>query len=166
LKVYLCQTQTTMLQRIQSVWLFFATAAIFCLFLFPYLQVLGADGTAKALKVTGIYQSIGGQTVQTEAFLALTIATVIVGLIPFVVIFLYKDRKKQLVFCYAGILCIIGYSLWLFTSGKDVLNNITLQPENYGIGSILPSVAILFMILAIRGIRKDDRLIKSAERLR
>jgi Domain of unknown function (DUF4293) len=155
-----------MLQRVQTIWLFFATAALFSLFLFPYIQVLNPDGTAKALKVTGVYQSIGGQVVQTEPFLGLTIATVLVGLLPFVIIFFYRNRKKQILVCYLSILALLGYSFWLVQTARKVLGNITLQVDNYGIGVILPSLAILFIILALRGIRNDEKLIKSADRLR
>lgn len=155
-----------MLQRVQTIWLFFATATIFSLFLFPYLQVLNADGSAKALKVTGVYQTAGGQVVQTEAFLGLTIATVILGLIPFIIIFYYNDRKRQIKICYFAIAAILGFSFWLVQNAKQVLGNITLQPENYGIGVLLPSLAILFIILALRGIKNDEKLIKSADRLR
>ncbi|MEJ7779550.1 MAG: DUF4293 domain-containing protein [Daejeonella sp.] len=155
-----------MLQRIQSIWLFFATACIFSLFLFPYLQVLQPDGSAKSLKVTGVYENIAGQVVQTEPFLALTIATVILGLIPFVIIFLYQHRKRQIMLSYLAIVLIIGFSFWLIQTAKAALGPVNLQAENYGIGSMVPSIAILFIILAIRGIKKDERMIKSADRLR
>jgi RsiW-degrading membrane proteinase PrsW (M82 family) len=155
-----------MLQRVQTVWLFFATAAIFSLFLFPYIQVLDANGTAKALKVTGVYQDINGQVVQTEPFLVLTIATVILGLLPFVIIFFYRNRKKQINISYLTIVAILGFSFLLVQTAKQVLGNITLQIGNYGIGVILPSLAILFIILALRGIRKDEKLVRSVDRLR
>jgi len=155
-----------MIQRIQSIWLFFATACIFSLFLFPYLQVLNPDGSASLIKVTGVYQSIAGQQVQTEPFLALTIATVVLALIPFVFIFMFKDRKKQVILSYLAIVLVIGFSFWLIQTAKGVLGSVQLGAENYGIGSMLPSIAIIFIILAIRGMKKDDRLIKSADRLR
>jgi len=155
-----------MLQRVQTIWLFFATAAIFSLFLFPYIQVVDTDGIAKVLKVTGVYQNIGGQVVQTQPFTILTIATVILGLLPFVIIFFYQDRKKQVAICYVAIVAILGFSFWLVQSAKQVLGNVTLQVSNYGIGVILPSLAILFILLALKGIRKDEKLIKSADRLR
>lgn len=155
-----------MIQRIQSVWLFFATATIFSLFLFPYIQVFNPDGSAKIIKVTGIYQGMMGQSVQTEAFLTLTIATVILALIPFILIFLFRNRKQQLTLCYLTVALIIGYSFWIIQTAKGVIDGATLQAENYGIGLMLPSIAILFVILAIRGIRKDDRMVKSADRLR
>lgn len=155
-----------MIQRIQSVWLFFATACIFSLFLFPYLQALNPDGSASLVKVMGVYQNIAGQQVQTQAFLGLTIATVILALIPFITIFLYKDRKKQVMLCYLSIALVIAFSFWLIQTAKGVLGPVELRAENYGIGTLLPSIAILFLILAIRGMKKDDRLIKSADRLR
>ena len=155
-----------MLQRVQSVWLFFATAALFSLFLFPYLQILSIDGTAQIIKVTGVYENIGGQSVQTKPFLLLTIATVLVALIPFAIIFSYKDRKKQLMRCYLAIVAIIGFSFWLVQNAKAELGDSQLKLDNYSIGVILPSAAILFIFLAIRGIKHDEKLIKSADRLR
>ncbi|WP_423149551.1 DUF4293 domain-containing protein [Rubrolithibacter danxiaensis] len=155
-----------MLQRIQTVWLFFATVSLFALLLFPYVQVLNAYGTAKAIKVTGVYENLNGQVVQTQPFLGLTIATVILGLIPFVIIFFYKDRKKQIALSYVAILLILGFSFWLVQTTKEVIGGVTLQLQNYGLGIILPSLGILFIILALRGIRRDEKLIKSADRLR
>lgn len=155
-----------MLQRVQTIWLFFATAAIFSLFLFPYIQVLNTDGTARALKVSGIYQNINGQVMQTESFMALTIATIILGLLPFLIIFLYRNRKKQITLCYLTIIAILGFSFWLVQTAKNILGEITLQFDHYGVGVILPSLAILFIILALRGIRNDEKLVRSADRLR
>lgn len=155
-----------MLQRIQTIWLFFATAAIFSLFLFPIIQVLDVNGAAKVMKVTGLYEHTGGQVVQNQAFLLLTVATVILALIPFVAIFLYRNRPKQILVCYAAIVAIVAYCFWLAQTAKQVFAGIALKIDNYGIGILLPSLAILFMMLAIKGIRKDEKLIKSADRLR
>ncbi len=155
-----------MIQRIQTIWLFLTTTVIFALFLFPYLQILNASGTAKAVKVTGVYENIGGQIVQTSDFTGLTIATVILGLLPFVIIFFFRERQKQIKLCYLVIVLILGYSFWMAQTAKSVIGDLQLQLQNYGIGVILPCLAVLFIILALRGIRHDEKLIKSADRLR
>lgn len=155
-----------MLQRIQTVWLFLASALILLLFLFPFIQFVDFDGTAKVIKATGLYQNLNGQIVQTHSFIALTIATVIVGLAPLVIIFFYKDRKKQITLCYITIVLIIAFSFWLSQTAKQEIGTITMQLQNYGIGVILPSAAIVFIILALRGIRHDEKLVRSADRLR
>lgn len=155
-----------MLQRVQTIWLFFASLALFSLFLFPYIQFLNAGGSAKVLKVTGVYENVGGQVVQIQPFLFLTIATVILGLLPFVIVFFYRNRKRQIAICYLTIVAILGFSFWMVQTAKQIIGDVTLQIENYGVGVLLPSIAILFIILAVRGIRHDEKLIKSADRLR
>lgn len=160
------QRHQIMLQRIQTIWLFLATIALFSLLLFPYIQILNYKGSAMAIKASGVYENIDGRIVQTQPFLLLTIATVILGIIPFIVIFFYRNRKKQITICYLTILAILGYSFWLVKAAKQAADGIVLEADNYGIGLILPSLAILFIILAIRGIRNDEKLIKSADRLR
>jgi hypothetical protein len=155
-----------MLQRIQTVWLFLASVAILLLFLFPFIQFVDFDGTAKVVKATGLYQNMNGQVVQTHSFIALTISTVIVGLMPLVIILFYKERKKQISLCYVTILLVLAYSFWLVQTAKGEMGTITAQLQNYGIGVILPSLSILFIILALRGIRHDEKLVRSADRLR
>lgn len=155
-----------MIQRIQSVWLFLASIAIFLLFLFPYIQFADPTGIYKAIKVTGLYKATGEGAVIEQAFTGLTIATVVVGLIPLALIFLFNNRKKQLSFCYIAIIIILAYSFWLVETAKDYVGDLNLQMQNYGLGVFLPSLSILFLVLASRGIRKDERLVKSADRLR
>ncbi|MFM6976279.1 MAG: DUF4293 domain-containing protein [Sphingobacteriaceae bacterium] len=155
-----------MLQRIQTIWLFFTSAALFSLFLFPTMQWINPDGKAQVAKISGVYESINGQVVQITPFTLLTIACVVLALVPFVVIFFYQNRALQIKLCYAAIAGILAYSFWLAQSIKKVAAISRFNTENYGIGAILPSLAILFIILAIRSIRKDENLIRSADRLR
>lgn len=154
-----------MIQRIQSIWFFLASLTFFSLFLFAYVH-FDENGVAKALKVTGVYESRNGQVISTQDFLGLTIATVLIGILPFIAIFLFKDRKKQIALAYIAIVAILGHFFWLYKTTKDIVGDFQLQPENYGIGIFLPSITILFLIFAIKGIRKDEKLIKSTERLR
>ncbi|HCN83256.1 MAG TPA: DUF4293 domain-containing protein [Sphingobacteriaceae bacterium] len=155
-----------MLQRIQTVWLFLATVCLFSLFLFPYVQLLDLGGTAKVIKVTGVYESINGQVVQTEAFLRLTISTVIIALVPFVIVFYYQNRKRQMALGYAAILAVVIYSFALANTARKIIGDTQLKLDNYSIGALLPSLAIFFIVLAVRGIRRDEKLIRSADRLR
>ncbi|MXV50884.1 DUF4293 family protein [Pedobacter sp. HMF7647] len=155
-----------MLQRIQTVWLFLASLAIFLLFIFPLIYI-NINGMAMAIKVTGVYHSVAnGQALRTESFVLLSVITIAVALLPLIVISFYKNRKTQLSIAYIAILLVLVYSFWLAQTAKGVVGNAELQLQNYGIGMILPSVGILFIILAIKGIRKDEKLVRSADRLR
>jgi hypothetical protein len=154
-----------MIQRIQTVWFFLASLTFYALFLFTYAHFV-QNGSAKALKVTGVYEVLNGQVVRTENFTGLMIATALIGLLPIFAVFFYADRKKQIAIAYIAILAILGFFTALYLTTKQVIGDFQLQPENYGVGIFLPSVAILFLIFAIKGIRKDERLVRSADRLR
>ncbi len=153
-----------MIQRIQTVYLFMASLAIYALFLFPFVNVLTGLG-AKKIMVTGIYETVNNQVVQTESFLLLTIATAILGLLPLVLIFFYKRRKKQATFGYILVAVLIAYSFWLAQTVKAAAGT-DLQISDYSIGAGLTSVSILFLILAAKGMLRDEKLVKSADRLR
>jgi hypothetical protein len=156
-----------MIQRIQSVYLLAASLVLFALFLFPLVNNLILNGHADNIMVTGIYEVINGVRTKTSSFIFLTLATVVAGLLPLIGIFLYKNRKKQISYCYIAIVLLIGYSFYSAETVKDFVGaGVTLRPENYGLGIILPSLAIVLIFFAIRGINKDEKLVRSADRLR
>ena len=158
-----------MTQRIQTIWLFLATLALFSLFLFPSIQVVDPDGSVRIIKASGVYGDRSdriGQTVKILPFCTLTVMTIVLGLIPAVIAFFHQNRKRQIMACYLTILAIVGYSFYFIEAAKQAVNDTVLGVTNYRMGLVFPSLAILFIILAIRGIRNDERLIKSADRLR
>ena len=155
-----------MLHRIQTIPLFFASAALFALFLFPAMQWLSVDGKAQTAKISGIYEHLNGQLVQTIPFTLLSIVCVLVAIIPFIIIFFYQNRSLQIKLSYGAIALVLSLSFWLAKSVQKVASITKFSTDNYGIGALLPSLAILFLILAIRGIRKDEKLVRSADRLR
>lgn len=155
-----------MLQRIQSIYLFFATLVLAALFFFPLVHNVYVNSKPVTIMVTGIYQDISGQSVHTEFFTALTVATAIVALIPLVIIFMYKNRKLQITLCYSSMLVIIGYSYWVSQTAKNIINGAYLNMSNYGIGIILLSLSLLLIVLAQKSIQRDEKLVKSADRLR
>lgn len=157
-----------MIQRIQSIWLLLAAIIILGLFLFPYLNYTDLVGLGKKLLVTGSYAAVNNESVRQESYVLQSIATAVLGFIPILTIFLYKNRKRQLMLIFIEIVLICLFGIWLFMSSKDTLSLIS-QPfgaQNIGVGFFLLPVAIVFLAMAIGGIRKDEKLIKSADRLR
>ena len=153
-----------MIQRIQTLYLLLASLALFALFLFPIASVFDLDGMKK-ITVMGVYETVNGTVVQTDNFLLLTIATVVLAFIPLVLIFLFKNRLKQRMFIYIDVVLVIAFSYWLASVVKNA-SQTALQLGDYGIGIGLSSLSILFLILAARGITRDEKLVKSADRLR
>jgi len=87
------------------------------------------------------------------------------ALLSLVTIFLYKKRKLQIKICYGilGLLIlsylIIFFNFWLpnYTSEAVVAFKIPV---------VFPFFAIVLDILAIRAIKKDEKLVRSLDRLR
>src|SRR5690606_34456700 len=157
-----------MIQRIQTVWLLLASGTLLLLFLFPYLQYFDNFGTAMAVKVTGIYQGVSEGVIQIESFILQIIATVVTAVIPLITIFNYNDRKKQLKITYINILIVVLLGIWFISTANSAIENVnrSIQLENIGLGALLVPLSLVFLSLAVKGIKKDEKLVKSVDRLR
>lgn len=141
-----------MIQRKQTIWLLLAAVAAFLtLKLSFYSGNIILEGQPKK------FEALTGQT-----HLLLLILTVTVGLLSAVTVFLYKDRKLQLKLTFLTLVLSL-LNLFLF------YNHTTKFVPGEGKFAITASVAVVIpvlLILAIRGIYKDQKLVKSLERLR
>ena len=159
-----------MIQRIQTVYLLIASLLIFCLFLFPYVNFADLVGMGRTVKVSGIYSINAGQPVHEwgVTFVLQTILTIILGILPLYTIFLFKNRKKQLLFVWVTIVALIGLVIWMYTIASGQLATLQkfLDASSIGVGFFIVPIAIIFLGLAIGGIRRDQKLIKSVDRLR
>ncbi len=155
-----------MLQRIQSIYLLLASLVIFALFLFPLVHNVYVDGVPSTIKITGIFQDVNGAQTHTQTFITLIAATAVVAILPLILIFLYKNRKQQVMLCYGYILVVFGYSFWMAQTVKSFTGGAELTTNNFGIGMLLSSISVVLMIFAAKAIQRDEKLVKSADRLR
>jgi hypothetical protein len=155
-----------MIQRIQTLYLLFAGLVIAGLFIFPLVHGVYVNGQPETITVTGVFKNVNGQSTHTEVFIPLIIATAFVALLPLTVIFFYKNRRKQINMCYGLMLVIIAYSYWVSQTVKNAIDGAYLNMSNYGIGIILVSLSLLLIVIAQKSIQKDEKLVRSADRLR
>jgi len=91
--------------------------------------------------------------------------TVLIIILSLTAIFLFKRRKIQLVFVY-----IVTFLSFVLTGIEAYLiyHVLSLKELNIvpGFRILIPPVIIILAILAARGIKHDERLVKSYERLR
>lgn len=146
-----------MIQRIQTIYLALAAACAFGLFGLPFAtSAQSSDGTS--LFADGIY-NINDHV----ALLALFCGA---GALALISIFLYNNRKQQLLLGrFAIIADVIGIILVLVFLYQDgVKAGAAEVQEQLGVG--LPILFIIFTLLAQRGISKDEKIVRSADRLR
>ena len=145
-----------MIQRIQSVLLLLAAIAVFALFKLPFGS--SETITASALFNDGIF-SIQDHIGLLGLFCG-------AGLLAFVGIFLFNNRPLQLKLSRVSIIAnIIGIILAAVIFMQDSTAMGAIVPkEELGLG--LPILSIIFTAFAIRFINKDEKLVKSMDRLR
>ncbi|RZL48138.1 MAG: DUF4293 family protein [Pedobacter sp.] len=152
-----------MIQRIQTIWLLLAAITIACLLFIPV--VTKTTGNIEySIIASGLYEKANGVSKKIEAFLPLLISTIAVAIMSLVNIFNFRNRTNQKRFILANVVLIIGLSFWYSQYAKKIPGG--LEAATYGIGLFLPLLAIIFCLLAMRGINNDEKLIRSADRLR
>jgi len=91
------------------------------------------------------------------------ISFIISALLALITIFRFNDRQQQ--FVLGRIIILIN----LFLLGILIYLSLNIPGEIFsekGIGMFIPSIVILFSVLANKAIRKDENLVKSVDRLR
>ena len=139
-----------MIQRFQSLWLLLAAIFAFLTFKLPFYS---GSKTIKNIRQPDVRLDAASQ-------ILIMILTGIVIILCFIAIFLYKKRKRQLT------LTVINS---IFSVILVVVYFMEIQKFETGIISLscLFTLAIpIFLFLAARGIWKDEKLIKSLDRLR
>ncbi|MFD1771287.1 DUF4293 domain-containing protein [Sphingobacterium suaedae] len=157
-----------MIQRIQTVWLLAAAVVLLGLFVFPYVSFIDLVGLGKQIFVTGTYSSVNNESVRENSTIPLAIFAGIVVVAPLLIVFQFRNRKRQIVLVFVEMLLIALLGFWMYSSANTILDAISqkIQAGNVGVGFFLLPVAVIFLAMAIGGIRKDEKLIKSADRLR
>lgn len=163
-----------MIQRIQTVFLAVAALLGIAVFLFP-LASFSVKGFTFDLFVTG-YKNLSPDcpfVFKINTIFHLIFLVVLI-LLSVSIIFLYKRRDLQMRLCRFGMMASMVFVFLIFMFADTIKNRFVKDfgvVENdilvkFGIGSILPLVMIVMFFLANRFIKKDDNLVKSADRLR
>lgn len=149
-----------MIQRKQTIYLLLALAALITCLCLPIGTISGSRlGTTGVVYNLGVFMQ-GKLTVHPLLFADV----VIIASLTLIDIFLYKNRKLQLRICDANIvLCVAWYGYYAFMAfdGLKELGDFSMS-----FAVCLPLVAIVLFILAHFGIKADEDLIKSMDRIR
>ena len=130
-----------MIQRIQTVYLFFVFCLMVILAFIPF--------SLSSSFLMGF---------NTGYFTAIAISTIIT-------IFLYKKRIWQIKICYAVLLLLVLIYAFNFIFDRQLLP-LSEFFRHTRLTFVFPFIACILVYLAIRGIKKDEKLIRSLDRLR
>ena len=141
-----------MIQRIQSLWLLIVAIAAFATYTLTLYIGTRTDGTPLPLLLA-------------DRFL-LVIVIILLGLLALICIFLYKNRKLQFRLSVLGAIFSLGFLFLEYLKVEEFRTENNIVSGSYQIGALLPILMFVFYILAARGIYKDEKLVKSLDRLR
>jgi hypothetical protein len=149
-----------MIQRKQSVLLALAALFLVQLFIFP---VYGFEKDNEVL----LFYIYGFGQISTDYFATIALNVFSIFLLV-ITVFVYKNRKQQMLLCKIATLLITGLIVAIFYFAENAKS----LPELLGYTSeirpmmIAPLAALVMVVLANRAIKKDEELVRSADRLR
>lgn len=153
-----------MIQRIQSIFLLLTTILMGATFVIPSLEI-----TSEGLKFSSIlFNSLGifDNSISYHAWGA-AIFCALSAIVAFLNIFLYKKRMLQIKLGLFTALLIAIYYVTAAFYVNAFLDKITPEYSlNIQLGIIFPVLALIFDLLAVSRIKKDEKLVKSLDRIR
>jgi hypothetical protein len=140
-----------MIQRIQTIWLLLAAACAFLTIRLPFYSGHKIDDPQK------IYAALNATT-----NMLLLILTVSIGIACLISIFLFKNRKLQMrITLVALLVSLLNIFLYYNETKKFIAAESSLD-----LSCVFVFAIPVLLFLAFRGIYKDEKLIKSVDRLR
>ncbi len=180
-----------MIQRIQSLWLVLAACCLALCFMTPVAryaldlpttqQTVNAelDLLAKSNPdMLGQYQDGEaafdfGQRESGFQSWPLVVLAALTAVFAVVCIFLYANRVRQMRMVAVVFLLNVAYVFMLFFWAVDAYGKTLMQyfhsndlDVTWYIGAYAPIVSLIFLVLAHRGIKRDEAKVRAADRLR
>ena len=133
-----------MIQRIQTIYLFLAAALAIAFIFLPY----AISGTEHLTALEN--------TIPVLPIPALAVLGGVIGFFTFLNIFFFKNHRLQINICrFAIFLLLVTIGIGVFFA---IEHTGTPDLPNYGAG--FPVLSWVFLLLAMRSIRKDDKLLR------
>jgi hypothetical protein len=155
-----------MIQRIQSVYLLISALLSAVLLSGTILSFNDSSDTIYSIRLTDLQKIDSSGTLENAGTIfAPAVILVMIFIVSVITIFLFRNRKIQLKFA-AGLICITILLILALVWYAYYVSSEYNAGINYRITLILPLLMLIFSYLAYRGIRKDEKLVRSYERLR
>ena len=151
-----------MIQRIQTLFLLAAAAFMALMLFLPLAEILTTDGVTYTGMSRGLLKE-GELVVRT---LPVNILVVVTAGILLFNIFLFRNRKLQIRLCVYAIILEFGLVGLMYYFWVVVLRQLEVDNFLVRVPIVFPVVAVILTYLAFRGIRKDEILIRSLDKLR
>lgn len=154
-----------MIQRIQTLYLLGAAILLVFLFFIPFSSF--TSDNEQQLFVLNVFGLFDSTKIENPVFRVwpLFLLLSITLLFTLISIFLYKKRLSQLRLCIVNIVLNAGILGLMYYFVHSIDKKLEMEPS-YSLTFFFPVLSVLLIYLAIKGITKDEKLIRSLDRLR
>lgn len=146
---------TSMIQRIQTLFLTIAAGLLISMFFTPMVRFVGDSATTIPFVAVAM----------AKGFTLTTIFQIVCTVLSVTVIFLYKNRIRQIRLCNLNTIILIGYQIILavyFFQRASKLGEDAL----FTVPCIFPICAAILTFIGMRYIARDEALVMASTRLR
>jgi len=158
-----------MIQRKQTIYLLLAAIAMILDFVFPIAKFIGTGDYQLEFYIYQVVSLVPDVKLPFDVMFAAPV-TALTGLVilgSFITIFLFRNRMMQAKLVRGLVIFTLGDVALLFFYNIPALEELSgIRAEYNYAGIAMPLAALVFLILAINGIIKDEKLVRSADRLR
>jgi glucan phosphoethanolaminetransferase (alkaline phosphatase superfamily) len=150
-----------MIQRIQSLYLFLVLLLLLLSFFISWVTYYQADSAF-------IFEPLSSDPSALSVMLT-SVMVLVFGAITLAALVSFKSRKRQMTLVRTAIVfafLIIAAFAFDHYQNIQVLKANGEMTMNYGLPAVFPLVNLILLWMAHRGVKKDEDLIKSVDRLR
>ena len=128
----------------------------------PLAEILTDDG----ITYTGVSKGLmeGGELVVST--MPVNILVIVTALMLLINLFLFRNRKLQIRLCVYSIILEFGMIGLMYYFWVVIFRQLEVDSYLIKIPVVFPAVAIILTYLAFRGIRTDEILIRSIDKIR
>jgi hypothetical protein len=155
-----------MIQRIQSLYLTLVLVLSLIFFTGSVFNCLDETGQAIKVMLNGMLTDQSGQSfARVTALWPITSLLILLSLMSLITILLFRNRKIQIKLALSVLILSCGLIIGLAFYAYIIVRSykLSLIPE---LKTGIPVLVLIFSVLAYRAILKDDRLVRSYDRLR
>jgi len=155
-----------MIQRIQTIYLLGIVILSAFVILFPVADLIsGVDGLVYLVDIKGIsLVQATGDTIESRIW-ALTSVSVVIPILALRTIFSYKNRLKQIRLTVINMIFMLCFYVFLALYLWPACERLHAE-WHLRIIAAFPLINLILSYLAIGAIGKDEKLVKSLDRLR
>lgn len=155
-----------MIQRVQTLYLLAAGVLSLCTLFMPLAYISISSGELYDLYASGLRVATGEPIQNTIYLLVLSIAAVV---LPFITIFLFKNRMLQIRFCVVECVLLVGVYVMVaayFYLTTRYLGEAAIDAKGFHPALFAPLAALFASAMAAYKTFQDELLLRSVDRIR